>query len=84
MLKKLNWLSIRDKINYKSLVFIHKPISNKRKDNVFQELYMKNKDVHNIITRQANKYHMQHQNNKCGQKSIFCNGLKIYYNELQR
>jgi hypothetical protein len=27
---------------------------------------------------------MQHQNNKCGQKSIFCNGLKIYYNELQR
>jgi hypothetical protein len=39
---------------------------------------MKNKDVHNINTRQANNYHTQHQNNKCGQKSIFCNGLKIY------
>jgi hypothetical protein len=41
---------------------------------------MKNKEVHNINTRQSNKYHMQQQNNKSGQKSIFCNRLKI--NEL--
>jgi hypothetical protein len=80
MLKKLNWLSISEKIRYKSLVFIHKTLS-KEQDNVFKDLYKKNKEVHNINTRQSNKYHMQHQNNKSGQKSIFCNGLKIY-NEL--
>jgi ppGpp synthetase/RelA/SpoT-type nucleotidyltranferase len=80
MLKKLNWLSISEKIRYKSLVFIHKTLS-KKHDNVFQDLYKKNNEVHNINTRQSNKYHMQQQNNKSGQKSIFCNGLKIY-NEL--
>jgi hypothetical protein len=47
MLKKLNWLSISEKIRYNSLVFIHKTLS-KKQDNVFQDLYKNNNEVHNI------------------------------------
>jgi hypothetical protein len=44
---------------------------------------MKNKDVYTQHTRQKKKSkQIPHicniKNNKCGQKSIFCNGLKIY------
>jgi hypothetical protein len=32
----------------------------------------------NINTRQSLNFHMFHQNSRTGQKSLFCNGLKIY------
>jgi hypothetical protein len=79
MLKKLKWLSISEKIRYKSLVFIHKTLS-KKQDNVFQDLYKKNNEVHNILI-QDNPI-----NTTCNTKttrvdknqfSVF-NGLKIY------
>jgi hypothetical protein len=49
------------------------------KNNVFKDMYKINAEIHSINTRQSLNFHiMFHQNNRTGQKSLFCNGLKIY------
>jgi hypothetical protein len=48
------------------------------KNNVFRDMYKTNAEIHTINTRQSLNFHMFHQNNRTGQKSLFCNGLKIY------
>jgi hypothetical protein len=77
MLKKLEWLSINQQIQFKALKFVHGVVSTE-KNNVFKDMYKINAEIHSINTRQSLNFHMFHQNNRTGQKSLFCNGLKIY------
>jgi hypothetical protein len=79
MLRSLEWLSVKQRIKFKALVFIHNIINNN--NNVFQEMLVLNKQIHNHDTRSAQNFHMYQQNNRSGQKSLFCDGLKLY-NEL--
>jgi hypothetical protein len=77
MLQKLGWLSIKQQIKLKALKFIHSVVSSNKND-VFKNLYKLNTDIHKFNTRSSNNFHMFPQNNKTGQKSLFCNGLKEY------
>jgi hypothetical protein len=77
MLKKLDWLSVKQQIQIKTLKFVHGVVTND-KSNVFRDMYKINAGIHSINTRQSQNFHMFHQNNRTGQKSLFCNGLKIY------
>jgi hypothetical protein len=65
----MDWLSVKQKITYKVLILIYNIVSTKNDECVFKKeyknmYYVKNIDVHNINTRQANKFHMTQQNNK--------------------
>jgi hypothetical protein len=77
MLNELDWLSINQQIQIKALKFVHGAWSQMIKI-MFLEMYKINAEIHNINTRQSLNFHMFHQNSRTGQKSLFCNGLKIY------
>jgi hypothetical protein len=41
-------------------------------------MLVQNRQIHNYGTRKAQNFHMFQQNNRGGQKSLFCDGLKLY------
>jgi Reverse transcriptase (RNA-dependent DNA polymerase) len=77
MLERLNWLSVKQKIEYKVLLFIHQVIKDKS-NGIFNGMYKMNNEIHQHATRSATNFHMYNQINKSGQKSILCNGFKLY------
>jgi hypothetical protein len=77
MLVRLDWLSVKENIQVKVLTFIHNTIQLQKMD-AFQGFCKKNSEMHNYCTRNAAKYHLKIQNKKSGQKSILCNGIKLY------
>jgi hypothetical protein len=76
MLRSLEWLSVEQRIKFKALLFMHNVITNNN-NNIFQEMLVQNNQIHNYDTRKAQNFHM-FQQNRSGQKSLFCVGLKLY------
>lgn len=79
MLDTLQWLSIKQRIYFNSLVLIYKAINNLLPDYMLQQLKT-NDDVHNYNTRSHHEFRLPKLNKSCSQNSLFYKGIKIYNN----
>jgi hypothetical protein len=80
MANTLGWMSVRQNIVYKVLLFIW-DVNSQDENSIFRNNVQKNNEVHPYTTRGANKFYMPSQKNRTGQNSLFVNGLKLF-NEL--
>jgi hypothetical protein len=77
MAKTLGWMSVRQSVVYKVLLFIW-DVNSRDENSVFKSNVQKNNDIHPYNTRGANKFHMPSQKNRAGQNSLFINGLNLF------
>jgi hypothetical protein len=81
MLENLGWLSVKQSIIYRVIIFISDILRTDTCD--FKQYLRLNSDVYNYDTRGSTNFYMPIQNNNSGQKSLFVNGLKCF-NELPK
>jgi hypothetical protein len=71
------FLSVEQRIVYKSLLFLYKCIEVDN-ENYFKEFISTRNEIHSYVTRGKDKLFIGSQQNRNGQKSLFVNGVKIY------
>jgi Reverse transcriptase (RNA-dependent DNA polymerase) len=79
MLEKLEWMSVKQRINYNTLTMIYKIENNLLPEYLSCKL-VKNSSIHNYNTRTANKFRLPSFTKKVAQNTIFYNGLRLYNN----
>lgn len=77
MLETLKWLSVKQRVIWNTLKFIHK-VKNNQAPEYLQELLITVADSHNINTRQRENFYIPRSKLVSTNRSIFRDGLKLY------
>lgn len=80
MLKKLEWLNVKNLILFLVLIFIFK-VQNNLLPSHLKQLIVLNSDQHNYLTRNKNNFFLNNFSKNIAYKSVFHKGL-IEFNKL--
>ena len=82
MLDTLQWLSIKQRIVFNTIIFIFKIIHNLL-PNCLLKYIIQNSEIHNYPTRNCEDFKLPFRKRNYTQNSLFYKGLKVY-NDLSR
>lgn len=79
MLETLNWLSIKERVIFSTMIFLYK-VTNNLLPNYLMQFVQRNNEIHRYNTRTNNQFRIALSTKSATQKTVFQDGVKLFNN----